>query len=82
VGLTDLHSLTTNYTASEHDEFFRFTQLRAAAARAVRAGGLAEDRAGGWLSQLEDLLARGEAFAMVLILHVAGVKPARDNGHR
>jgi hypothetical protein len=78
-GLLELRSLTTNYTASGRDEFFRFTQLRSAAKRAARAGTLSETQAHDWLAQLEALVARGEAFAMVLILHVAAVKPARDN---
>jgi hypothetical protein len=74
--VSHLESLTTNHTAAERDEFLRFTQLRSAAARAVRAGALTERDAAGWLAQLEDLVARGDAFAIVLVLHVAGIKPA------
>jgi hypothetical protein len=29
-----------------------------------------------WVESLSDLLRRGEAFAMVIVLHVAGVRPA------
>lgn len=74
-GLADLASVSADYTASEPDDFFRFTRLRASAADAVRAGVLDENEARAWLASLDDLLTRGDAFAMVLILHVAGVRP-------
>ena len=74
-GLNGVESLRSEHTASEPDEFFAFTQLRPAAAFAVAGGALGEHEARGWLAQLEGLVARGEAFAMVLVLHVAGTKP-------
>jgi mycothiol synthase len=74
-GLIGVQSVSSDYTACERDELFRFTRLRSSVAEAVRAGALAEDQATAWLASLEDLVARGEAFAMVLILHVAGAKP-------
>jgi len=76
VGLADVASVSADYTATEPDDFFRFTRLRASAADAVRAGALGEEEARAWLSSLDGLLARGDAFAMVLILHVAAVRPA------
>jgi ubiquinone/menaquinone biosynthesis C-methylase UbiE len=74
-GLTRVESLRSDHTASEPEEFFAFTQLRAAAARAVAGGALSSREADGWLGRLEELVARQEAFAMVLILHVVGAKP-------
>jgi mycothiol synthase len=76
-GLTDLVTVSADYTASEPDDFFRFTRLRGAAADAVRGGVLGEEEAQGWLAALDDLLARADAFAVVVILHVAGVSPGR-----
>jgi mycothiol synthase len=75
-GLIGVQSISTDHTASEREEFFRFTQLRSAPAQAIRAGVLSEEQGRRWLGHLDDLVVRGEAFAMVLILHVAGVKPA------
>jgi mycothiol synthase len=74
-GLTDVQTASSNYTAGERDELWRFTHLRASVADAVRAGALGEEEATVWLERLDDLIGRGEAFAMVLILHVAGTKP-------
>ncbi len=65
-GLSSVRSVSGDHTVGEHDEFFRFTHLDA----------LSGDEATAWLGDLSDLLKRGEAFAMVLVLHVAGVKPA------
>jgi mycothiol synthase len=65
-GLSSVESSSNDHTVGELDEFFRFTQLDA----------LSGDRAREWLADLSDLLARGEAFAMVLVLHVVGEKPA------
>jgi mycothiol synthase len=79
-GLAGVHSLTTNYTTSGAEELFRFTQLRSAAGRAAQAGVLSEEQASAWVECLDDLVARGEAFAMVLILHVVGTKPAGSGG--
>jgi mycothiol synthase len=82
-GLIDVQSTSTDYTAAEREEFFRFTRLRSAAVQAARTGALSEDQAGAWLGQLDDLVARGDAFAMVLVLHVGGTKPpARWGGTR
>lgn len=75
-GLAGVASVSADYTASEPDDFFKFTRLRATAVDAVRAGVLDEDESTAWLASLDDLVARGEAFAMVLILHVAGVRRA------
>jgi mycothiol synthase len=74
-GLAEVASVSANYTASEPDDFFKFTRLRASAADAVRAGVLGEGEVRAWLASLDELLARGDAFAMVLILHVAAVRP-------
>lgn len=74
-GLTRVESLRSDHTASEPEDFFAFTQLRAAAARAVAGGALRSQEADGWVGRLEELVAREEAFAMVLILHVVGTKP-------
>jgi hypothetical protein len=73
-GLSRVQSLSTNHTTSGRDELFQFTQLRSAAARAAKAGALTGEQASAWVERLDDLVARGEAFAMVLILHVVGTK--------
>jgi mycothiol synthase len=73
-GLTGVESLRSDYTASEPADFFAFTQLRSAA-RAAGRGPLSREEARAWLGRLEELVARGDAFAMVLILHVAGTRP-------
>jgi mycothiol synthase len=75
-GLSDVRSVTGDHTVGEPEDFFAFTHLRGLAADAARAGVLTEAEATAWLDRLTDLLERGEAFAMVLVLHVAGVKPA------
>lgn len=74
-GMSDVESLRSDYTVSEAEDFFAFTQLRSAAARAAGQGALSSEEASDWLGRLEELVARGEAFAMVLILHVAGSTP-------
>lgn len=74
-GMIGVEAVRSDYTASEPEDFFAFTQLRAAAARAAAARALTSQAADGWLGQLEGLVARGEAFAMVLILHVTGTTP-------
>jgi hypothetical protein len=43
-------------------------------AEAVGRGALDEARAGGWLTRLEELVGQGEAFAVVVIRHVAGTR--------
>jgi mycothiol synthase len=74
-GLTDVQTVSADYTASERDELWRFTHLRASVKDAVRAGALAEEDGTAWAAQLDELIERGEAFAVVLILHVTGTKP-------
>ncbi len=74
-GLTGVRSATSDHTVDDHDEFFRFTHLDRSADDAARAGALRREDATAWLERLSDLLRRGEAFAMVLVVHVAGAKP-------
>jgi mycothiol synthase len=74
-GLTDVRSLRADNTTSGAEELFSFTHVRSAAAQAAGAGVLSPGDAADWLSQLEALAACGDAFAMVLILHVVGSKP-------
>ena len=76
-GLTGVESMRSDHTAAEPEDFFAFTQLRPAAARAVSGGALSGEEAEEWVGRLEGLVARGEALAMVLILHVVGIKPGR-----
>ena len=75
-GLTGVQSVTSDHTVGKHDEFFGFTHLDRSAQDAALAGALAPEEATAWLDRLSDLLIRGEAFAMVLVLHVAGTKLA------
>lgn len=76
-GLTDMRSLTSDHTVSEPADFFRFTHLDDSADAAARVGSITQAEATAWLRSLGDLLTRAEAFAMVLVLHVAGTKPTR-----
>ena len=73
-GLTDVQTVSADYTASERDELWRFTHLRASVTDAVRAGAVAEEEGTAWPAQLDELIERGEAFVVVLILHVTGTK--------
>ena len=75
-GLCDVQSISSDHTVSEHDDFFRFTHLHVSAERAARAGAVTPAQAASWLRLLTDLLGRGEAFAMVVVLHVAATRPA------
>jgi mycothiol synthase len=74
-GLAEVRSLRADNTTSGPEELFRFTHVRSAAGQAVSAGVLSQADAADWLSRLGDLAARGDAFAMVLILHVVGSNP-------
>ena len=73
-GLSDVRSVTGDHTVGEPDDFFAFTHLHGLADDAARAGLLSSSQTTAWLERLRDLLEQGEAFAMVLVLHVAGVK--------
>ena len=75
-GLTGVQSVSSDHTVCEHDEFFRFTHLDRSAEDVARVGALTPVQATAWIDRLSDLLRRGEAFAMVLVLHVAGAKLA------
>jgi len=75
-GLGDVRSSTGDHTLGDPDDFFAFTHLHGLADGAARSGAVTQEEATAWLASLRDLLARGEAFAMVLVLHVAGVKLA------
>ena len=75
-GLTEMRSVSRDHTVGERDEFFRFTHLHATAAEAARAGVVTPGQSTRWLESLSDLLGRGDAFAMVLILHMVGITPA------
>ncbi|MGA8719841.1 MAG: methyltransferase domain-containing protein, partial [Solirubrobacteraceae bacterium] len=75
-GLTEVRSISSDHTVCEHDDFFRFTHLRASAEDAARSGAVTAAQATRWLHSLSDLLKRGEAFATVLVLHVVGLTPA------
>lgn len=75
-GLREVRSISNDDTVCEHDEFLRFTHLGASADSAARAGVLTHEQAASWVECLSDLLRRGDAFAMVLVLHVTGVRPS------
>jgi len=74
-GLTDVHTVSDDYTLSEHDDLVRFINLEWSVDTAVRAGALTRERANDWCDSLRDLVTREEAFAMLIILHVTGTKP-------
>ena len=73
-GLSDVRSVTGDHTVCEPEHFFAFTHLDGLADDAARAGLLSSSQTTAWLKRLRDLLEQGEAFAMVLVLHVAGIK--------
>jgi SAM-dependent methyltransferase len=76
VGLSDVRSISSDHTVCEHDDFFGFTHLHASAEHAARAGVVTPEQAESWVALLTDLVGRGEAFAMVIVLHVVGARPA------
>jgi SAM-dependent methyltransferase len=75
-GLSDVGSINSDHTVCDHDDFFRFTHLDAMAEDAARTGSVTRAQAAAWLDRLGVLLDRGEAFAMVLVLHVVGLRSA------
>jgi ubiquinone/menaquinone biosynthesis C-methylase UbiE len=75
-GLIEVQSVSADHTAVERDELFRFTSVSASVADAARRGSLGQDQADEWLRRLDEEIGRGEAFAMILILHVFGTKPS------
>ena len=75
-GLSDVQPISSDHTVCEYDDFFRFTHLAASADAAARAAVLTRAQAARWVEALSDLVRRGEAFAMVVVLHVVGVRPA------
>lgn len=74
-GLTEVREVSHDSTISEHDDLFRFTNLQWSVDTAVRAGAVTRAQANAWRDCLGGLVTRGEAFAVVIILHVAGTKP-------
>ena len=74
-GLTDVREVSHDSTVCEHDDLFRFTNLRWSVDTAVRAGAVTRAQADTWRDCLGGLVTRGESFAVVIILHVAGTKP-------
>jgi SAM-dependent methyltransferase len=72
IGLTDVHAVNDDYTICEHDELVRFMNLKWSVDAAVRSGALRREQADSWSDSLRDLVSRGEAMAMVRILHVTG----------
>jgi hypothetical protein len=74
-GLTEVREVSHDSTISEHDDLFRFTNLQWSVDTAVRAGAVTRAHANAWRDCLGGLVTRGEAFAVVIILHVAGTKP-------
>ena len=73
-GLVEVKTIGGDYSATQPEELFAFTHLRESVAEAIRRGAVEEAKAVGWLNRLEELAARGEAFAVVVILHVAGAR--------
>jgi ubiquinone/menaquinone biosynthesis C-methylase UbiE len=75
-GLTDVCEVSHDSTVCEHDDLFRFTNLQWSVDTAVRAGAVTRAQANAWRDCLGTLVTRGEAFAVVIILHVTGTKPS------
>lgn len=75
-GLREVRAISNDHTVSDHDAFFQFTHLGASAHAAARSGVLTPAQAARWVECLGDLLRKGEAFAMALVLHVSGLLPA------
>jgi SAM-dependent methyltransferase len=74
-GLTDVRTVSADFTLDDYDELVRFTNVLWSAEAAVSAGRLRRQQADTWSAQLRELSARGDAFAMVLFVHVIGTKP-------
>lgn len=75
VGLTDVEAISADFTLDEIDQLNGFINLDWLAGAAVKAGTVSRAEAERWRGRLSELVARGEAFAMVLFLHVTGLRP-------
>lgn len=73
-GLGEVEAIDADYSALEREELFAFTRLRESVADAAGRGAVDEVQAGGWLGRLDELVSQGEAFAVVVIRHVAGTR--------
>jgi SAM-dependent methyltransferase len=74
-GLVDVQTVTRDYILDELEPLTRFIGLRWSVESAVGTGALGPDEARDWCEALGDLVTRGEAFVMVLIVHVLALKP-------
>jgi SAM-dependent methyltransferase len=73
-GLTGVQALTRDYVLDELEPLSRFIGLEWSVETAIRAGSLTAPEARDWCDGLRDLVARGDAFAMVLIAHHIAVR--------
>jgi ubiquinone/menaquinone biosynthesis C-methylase UbiE len=73
-GLTRLQAVTRDYVLDQLEPLSRFIGLQWSVQTAVRSGALAAAEARDWCEGLRGLVARGDAFAMVLIVHYLAVK--------
>jgi ubiquinone/menaquinone biosynthesis C-methylase UbiE len=74
-GLVGVQSVTRDYVLDQLEPLSRFIGLRWSVQRAVRTGALAPAEARDWSEGLRDLVTRGDAFVMVLIVHYVALKP-------
>jgi SAM-dependent methyltransferase len=73
-GLTRPQSVTSDYVLDQLEPLSRFIGLRWSVETAVRTGALTAAEVRDWSERLRNLVARGDAFAMVLIVHCHAVK--------
>lgn len=73
-GLTGVRAVTRDYVLDQLEPLARFIGLRWSLQTAVRAETLSAAEARDWYEALRELVTRGDAFAMVLIVHYLAVR--------
>jgi ubiquinone/menaquinone biosynthesis C-methylase UbiE len=74
-GVTDVEAISQDFTLDDIDQIAGFINLGWLAGAAVNAGTVSREDVEHWCERLGELVAQGEAFAMVLFLHVTGLRP-------
>jgi SAM-dependent methyltransferase len=74
-GLTGVEVTSTDVNLDDFDDIARFINLGWSLDAAVQAGSISRAQAEDWTGGLRDLTGRGDAFVLVLFLHVSADKP-------
>ena len=71
-GLSHVSADTHDHELEDPDQIARLLNLRWSLPAAVAAGAVTQSAAGAWERELHEQAARGDAFAVMVFLHVAG----------